>query len=70
MLQGDSGAWYPAQATVGGGGGELVLQVPSSVAKGETRAVATASGWSLWPITLLYSSEGMMPAYPWNASVN
>jgi len=67
MLQGNSGKWYPAQATVTSDGSELVLEV-GSAANGETRAMATASGWSLWPITLLYSMDGMMPAFPWNAS--
>jgi hypothetical protein len=70
MLQGDSGAWYAAQATVSKDGSGLVLEVAGSAARNETRAVATASGWSLWPITLLYSNEGMIPAFPWNASVN
>jgi len=32
------------------------------------KPIATANGWSLWPITLLYSAAGL-PAFPWNASI-
>jgi len=67
MLQGDSGTWYPAAGALAPGGAALVLEVGSEAAK-EARAVATASGWSMWPLTLLYG-DGMMPAFPWNASV-
>jgi hypothetical protein len=67
MLQGDSGAWYAATGALSADGGALVLEVGAAAAK-EARAVATSSGWSLWPITLLYGG-GMMPAFPWNVSV-
>lgn len=67
MLQGASGTWYPASGAPTADGGALVLEVGAAAEK-EARVVATASGWSLWPITLLYG-DGMMPAFPWNASV-
>jgi len=65
MLQGaQSGAWYNASAALTAGGDVLL----TADAPGETRAIAAASGWSLWPITLLYDSNGL-PAFPFNMSV-
>jgi hypothetical protein len=62
MLQSDAGAWAPADAALADGGDALVLTAP-----GAGRAVAAASGWCLWPITRLYSADGL-PAFPFNAS--
>ena len=65
QLQGGSGVWYPAVGSLAAGGQALVLQAAGAV--NETAVAATASGWSLWPITLLYSNG--LPAFPWNATV-
>jgi sialate O-acetylesterase len=68
QLQGaTTGAWYAATAEVAAGGLALVLQ--AAQAQGEAGAAAAASGWSLWPITLLYSQGDMLPAFPFNATV-
>ena len=68
QLQGaTTGAWYAATAEVAAGGLALVLQ--AAQAQGEAGAAAAASGWSLWPITLLYSQGDMLPAFPFNTSL-
>lgn len=66
-LQGSDGVWYNASAVVAvSPPSSIVLSAPEAP-KGLS-AVATASGWSLWPITLLYSAGGL-PAFPWNETV-
>jgi hypothetical protein len=71
QLQGaSSGAWYAATAALAAGGQALVLE--AAQARGEAGAAAAASGWSLWPLTLLYSdaADGGLPAFPFNASLS
>jgi hypothetical protein len=66
-ILGSDGAWYPADAALAAGETALVLTAAGGAGAG-LAPTATASGWSLWPITLLYSAAGL-PAFPWNASI-
>ena len=69
------GAWYPATGALTADGASLVLE--ATAAPGDVHATGAASGWSLWPITLLYARVGdasdagaiMLPAFPWNISI-
>jgi sialate O-acetylesterase len=65
-LRGSDGVWYAATATLDQSSRTLLLLAAGAGDK--LTATATASGWSLWPISLLYSSAGL-PAWPWNASI-
>jgi sialate O-acetylesterase len=67
-LRGSDNVWYAAVAALGAAPRTLVLTASAADVPAGLTATATASGWSLWPITLLYSSGGL-PAWPWNASV-
>ena len=71
-IQGSDGTWFPAvpslvQRQTGAPGAALVLTAASGKGSGLS-PIATASGWSLWPITLLYSAAGL-PAFPWNETI-
>lgn len=72
QLQDAAGAWYPATGTLTPDATQLVLTAapaPGGPAPPPGAVLnATASGWSLWPITLLYSSRGV-PAFPWRLGV-
>ena len=68
MLQGDKSAgWFPATASITA---DNKLLLESTAGAGDTRAIASASGWSLWPISLLYSLDGMLPVFPWNNTLS
>ena len=67
-LRGSDNVWYNATATLGASQRTLVLTASDPGVPAGLTATATASGWSLWPITLLYSSAGL-PAFPWNVSI-
>lgn len=67
MVQGSNGVWYPANATVQASPAGTVVLTAADAPAGLT-AVSTSCGWSLWPITLLYSAAGL-PAFPWNETV-
>ena len=64
LLQGSDGVWRPANGSLTADGTGLVLTAGQAGAP----ATATASGWSVWPILLLYSGEGQV-AFPWNATI-
>ena len=67
-LRGSDGRWYAASAALGDSQRTLVLTASEAGVPAGLTATGTASGWSLWPITLLYSGAGL-PAWPWNASI-
>lgn len=67
-LQDSTGAWYPADATLTPDATGVVLTAAAAPPAGATLN-ATASGWSLWPITLLYNSRGV-PVFPWRLGVS
>ena len=65
FIRASNGVWYPANAALGPSRSVILMafgDVPAGLA-----ADGTASGWALWPITLLYSAAGL-PAFPWNAT--
>lgn len=68
MIQGSNGLWYPANATVLPPAASATLLLTAQGAPAGLTASATASGWSLWPITLLYSTGGL-PVFPWNSTL-
>lgn len=67
MIQASDGTWYAAGAATSTASPSSVILTAPAAPAGLT-AIATASGWSLWPITLLYSAGGL-PAFPWNATL-
>lgn len=67
-LRGSNGVWYNASAALGASQRTLILTAADAGVPAGLTATATASGWSLWPITLLYSGAGL-PAWPWNATI-
>ena len=56
------GTWYNATALVGAGGETLVLSV--TVPKPGLAAVATRNGYSDWPVTTVYTTDGL-PVLTW-----
>jgi hypothetical protein len=63
-VQTSDGAWRNATAALGGPAGDrLVLAVDTAPATG-LAAVATSSGWALWPVLPLRNLAGL-PAFPW-----
>lgn len=60
------GKWYPATADLAGAGKVLLSATGAPLG---LSARATACGWSLWPISLLYDGAGHLPAFPWNATL-
>jgi hypothetical protein len=62
---GSDGVWRSASASVAAAGDALVLQAEGAPAG--VVAAGVASGWAMWPITLLYGSNGL-PAFPFNAT--
>lgn len=67
-VQTSDGAWRNATAAVAPGGGALTLTVDTAPATGLT-AVATSSGWALWPVLPLRNRAGL-PAFPWRHNVS
>jgi sialate O-acetylesterase len=67
QLQDATGAWYAATATLSADATRVVLT--AAAAPSGAALNASASGWSLWPITLLYNSRGV-PAFPWRVGVS
>lgn len=69
-VQTSDGAWRNATAALGGGpgGDRLVLAVDTSPATG-LAAVATSSGWALWPVLPLRNLAGL-PAFPWRHNIS
>lgn len=65
MIAGTDGTWRPATGVLSGDSQQLVLSAPAPAG---VTAVAVSSGWSLWPITLLYGTNGL-PVFPFNATV-
>jgi hypothetical protein len=65
MIAGSDGAWRAASGVLSGDSQSLILSAPAPAG---VTAVAVSSGWSLWPITLLYGSNGI-PVFPFNATV-
>lgn len=66
QIAGSDGVWRDATGALTADGARLVL---SAAAPAGVTAVAVASGWSLWPISLLYGSNGVV-AYPFNSTVS
>jgi len=67
-LRGSNGVWYNASAALGAAQRTLVLTASDSGVPAGLTATATASGWSLWPLTTLYNNAGL-PAFPWNETI-
>jgi hypothetical protein len=56
------GTWYNASVAVGSDGATLVLTV--TVPRPGLAAAATRNGYSDWPVTTVYTHEGL-PVMPW-----
>jgi sialate O-acetylesterase len=64
QLQDGSGTWVNATATLSS---DTSLLISPTSGTG-TKVSAVSSGWCLWPITLVYSSDGL-PMYPFNITL-
>ena len=65
MLGGSDGEWRAATGALSPDAAHLVLSAPAPVG---VTATAVASGWTLWPITLLYGVNDL-PIFPFNGTV-
>jgi hypothetical protein len=68
LQDGSTGTWWPATAALSADGSALVLTATGAPAG--AAANATSSGWSLWPISLLYGARGNVAAYPWRRAID
>jgi hypothetical protein len=70
-IQSRDGGW--ANATVAAKGGQLVLEVPAELVKGDV--VATSYGWSVYATVSTYTVDevagggGGIPVLPWNRTL-
>ena len=70
LQDGATGTWWPAEASLNADGSALVLTAAAGGgAPPGAAANATSSGWSLWPISLLYGKEGNVAAFPWRRAI-